>query len=120
MVLAWMARRFGVVARAFHSLPSLPNRPGSHPPLGMVSGRYGGSGGVGGVPGRCSSPASWRPAAAACPAAETLADAQMRVDATFEVNAGSGLTARATKIRSHSDGPVRENVEVNMPGTDIA
>ncbi|MEE7460688.1 hypothetical protein MFUR16E_04740 [Methylobacterium fujisawaense] len=51
---------------------------------------------------------------------DRLADAQMRVHASFEVNAGPGLTAKAKRLRSHSDGPLRGNVGVSMPGAEIA
>ncbi|KAA0121004.1 hypothetical protein CIW48_26215 [Methylobacterium sp. P1-11] len=49
---------------------------------------------------------------------DRLADAQMRVHASFEVNAGPGLTAKAKRLRSHSDGPLRGNVGVSMPGAE--
>ena len=50
---------------------------------------------------------------------DRLADAQMRIHATFEVNAGSGLTAKAKRLRSHTDGPIRGNLGVAMPQTEI-
>ena len=51
---------------------------------------------------------------------DRLADAQMRVHASFEVNAGPGLLAKAKRLRSHSDGPMRGNLGISMPGTEIA
>lgn len=53
-------------------------------------------------------------------AAERMESMSLRTHHTVEVNAGPGLNAKAKKMRIQSDGPVRGNVGVSMPQTEIA